>query len=123
MVGGELSTQEIPPWLQEQLSRFEQLQSTLQSVVTQKQQVEAELTEIKNALEELEKAPPDAAVYKQAGFILIKSDRGKLIEELKERRELAETRLNILSKQEERLKQNIQELQSKIREALSSRGG
>jgi prefoldin beta subunit len=83
--------------------------------------VEAELTEIKNALEELEKASPDATVYKQAGFILIKGDKEKLKKELEERKELAETRLNILSRQEERLKQNIQELQSKIKEALSSR--
>lgn len=115
-----MSTAEVPPWLQEQLARYEQLQATLQSVLVQKQQVEAELTEIKNALEELEGAPDGTEIFKQAGTILVRSNKEKLEQELKERKELAETRLNILSKQEERLRQNLQELQTKIREVLEA---
>jgi len=41
-----LSQQEIPPWLREQLARLEQLQQNLKSVQMQKQQVEAELSEV-----------------------------------------------------------------------------
>ncbi|HEU16113.1 MAG TPA: prefoldin subunit beta [Nitrososphaeria archaeon] len=111
---------EISPWLQEQLSKYEQLQATLQSVLMQKQQVDVELTEIKSALEELEKAPADAEVFKQAGLILVKADKEKLKAELLERKELAETRHNILEKQEERLRENLQDLQNKIREALTA---
>ena len=115
-----MSSGEIPPWLQEQIARYEQLQATLQSVVTQKQQVEAELNEIKTALEELERAPSDTEIFKQAGTILIRSNKEEVKKELEEKKELAETRLNILTKQEERLKQNLQEVQSKIKEALST---
>ncbi len=111
---------ELSPWLQEQLSKYEQLQATLQSVLVQKQQVELELAEIRNALDELEKAPADAEIYKQAGLILVRADREKLKAELLERKELAETRRNILEKQEERLKENLQDLQNKIREALAA---
>ena len=83
--------------------------------------MEAELNEIKSALEELEKAPPNVEIFKQAGTILIRSDKENIKKELEERKELAETRLNILTKQEERLKQNLQEVQNKIREALSAK--
>ncbi len=112
---------EVSPWLQEQLSKYEQLQATLQSILLQKQQVEVELAEIKGALEELEKAPADAEVYKQAGMILVRADREKLKAELMEKKELAETRQSVLAKQEERLRENLQEIQNKIREALAAR--
>ncbi len=111
---------EISPWLQEQLSKYEQLQATLQSILLQRQQVDVELNEIKSALEELEKAPADAEVFKQAGLILVKADKEKLKAELLERKELAETRSNILKKQEERVREDLQELQNKIREALAA---
>ncbi|MGC9116036.1 MAG: prefoldin subunit beta [Conexivisphaera sp.] len=112
---------EISPWLQDQLSKYEQLQASLQSILVQKQQVEVELAEVRAALEELEKAPADAEVFKQAGMILVRADRERLKAELIERKELAETRKNILEKQEERLKENLKDIQNKIREALAAK--
>jgi len=44
---------ELPPQLQEQLVRLQQLQQTLQSVSSQKQQLELELNETDKALAEL----------------------------------------------------------------------
>lgn len=108
----------IPPWLQEQLVRFEQLQQNLQAIVAQRQRVEAELMEVEKALEELKKAPQNAAVYKLAGTIMLKANRDELIKELEEKKELANTRIMVLKKQEERLKSNLQEIQNKINEAL-----
>ncbi len=108
----------IPPWLQEQLVRFEQLQQNLQAIIAQRQQVEAELMEVEKALEELKKAPQDVAVYKLAGTIMLKANRDDLIKELEEKKELANTRIMVLKKQEERLKSNLQEIQNKINEAL-----
>jgi prefoldin beta subunit len=49
-------SQEIPPWLREQLTRLDSLQQNLQSVTMQKQQVEAELADAEKTLEELVKA-------------------------------------------------------------------
>lgn len=111
---------EISPWLREQLQKYEELQATLQSILLQKQQVEVELADLKGALEELEKAPAEAEVFKQVGMILVKSDREKLLQELREKQELAQTRLNILAKQEERIRGNLQELQNKLNEVLSA---
>lgn len=108
----------VPPWLQEQLVRFEQLQQNLQAIIIQRQQVEAELMEVEKALEELRKAPEGVTVYKLAGTIMLKANRDDLIKELEEKKELANTRIMVLKKQEEKLKSNLQEIQNKINEAL-----
>lgn len=110
--------QQIPPWLQEQVARLQQLQQNLQSIAMQKQHLETEQLETERALEALKKANDNEAVYKVAGSILIKSTKTNLISELEEKKELANTRLTVLSKQETRLKENLKEAETKIREML-----
>lgn len=109
---------ELPPQVQEQLVRLQQMQQTLQAVVTQKQQLELELSEVERAIEELEKIEEKSPVYKTTGGILIRVNRSKLLDELKERKELLNTRITVLSKQEERAKNKVKELQVKLQERL-----
>ena len=111
---------ELPPQLQEQLVRLQQLQQTLQSVATQKQQVELELNETDKALAELEKSTDDTPVYKSVGSILVKSNKQTLLTELKERKELMTTRVTVLGKQEERTRERLKEVQEKIQERLKA---
>jgi prefoldin beta subunit len=109
---------ELPPQLQEQLVRLQQLQQTLQSVVAQKQQLELELNETDKALTELEKSTDETPVYKSVGSILVKSNRQTLLTELKERKELLTTRVTVLGKQEERTKARLKEVQENLQERL-----
>lgn len=113
-MGDELSREEVPPVLREHLIRFEQLQQNLQAVLIQKQQVELELAEIERALTELKKVSADDTVYKSAGSILVKANRDELLKELEEKKELDNTRIMVLTKQEARAKEGAKELQSKI---------
>jgi len=115
MTAGE---QQIPPWLQEQVGRLQQLQQNLQSIMLQKQHLESEHLETERALELLQKANDDDTVYKSAGSLLVKSNKTTLISELGEKKELANTRLTVLSKQEVRIKENLKEAETKIREML-----
>ena len=110
--------QQIPPWLQEQVGRLQQLQQNLQSIMGQKQHLEMEQLETERALEILKKADDNDAVYKNAGSILIKSTKPTLIAELEEKKELANTRITVLSKQETRVKENLKEAEIKIKEML-----
>jgi len=110
--------QQIPPWLQEQVGRLQQLQQSLQSIMGQKQHLEMEQLETERALEILNKAGDDDAVFKNAGSILIKSTKISLIAELEEKKELANTRITVLSKQETRVKENLKEAETKIKEIL-----
>jgi len=113
---------ELPPQVQEQLVRLQQLQQTLQAVVTQKQQLEIELTEADRAIAELEKLGDQTPVYKSVGSILVKYDRQLLVNELKERKELYNTRVTVLGRQEERTRERIKELQQKLQERLKPAG-
>ncbi len=109
----------LPPAVQERLLRLQQLQQTLQTVLTQKQQLELQLLEIDQALNELEKTSSNTVIYKSVGSLLIKSEKDKVIDELKERKELANVRISVLSKQEERLRSQVKELQTKLQKDLS----
>ena len=114
------SGQQMPPWLQEQITKMQQSQQNLQSILAQKQQVDMENTESERALEELQKASENDQVFKYAGSILIKSDKKTLIEELEEKKELSKTQITVLSKQEERIKTSLQEQEKKIQEMLKN---
>ena len=111
-------SQQIPPWLQEQVGRLQNLQQNLQAIIGQKQHFELEQLEIERALEALKKAGDNDVVFKSAGSILIKSTKTNLIIELEEKKELSNTRITVLSKQEARVKENLKEIEDKIKTML-----
>jgi len=116
-VSDEIS--KLPPHVQERLLRLQQLQQTLQSVLAQKQQVEIEQTEIEQTLNELQKAADDAVIYKAIGSVMVKAEKTNLMTELSERKELLNTRAAVLGKQEERLRSQLKEVQTKLQEDLT----
>ena len=114
------SDKQMPHWLQEQITKMQQSQQNLQSIMAQKQQVEMENIEADRALDELKKANNDDQVFKFAGSILIKSDSKTLIDELEEKKELSKTKTIVLTKQEERIKTSLQEQEKKIQGMLKN---
>lgn len=109
---------ELPPQVQEELLRLQQLQQTLQAVVAQKQQLELELAETDRALSELGKVTGENPVYKSVGSILVKADKEGLLAELSEKKELLNTRVTVLGRQEERTRERIKDIQQKLQEKL-----
>ena len=109
---------QLPPQVQERLLRLQQLQQTLQSVLAQKQQVDMEKTEVEQTVAELQKTADDAVVYKAAGSLLIKAEKAKITEELNEKKEMLDTRSAVLARQEERLRNQVKEAQTKLQEDL-----
>jgi prefoldin beta subunit len=109
----------LPPQIQERLLRLQQLQQTLQQILTQKQQLELELTEIEQALSEMEKVDDTAVIYKSVGSLLVKAEKAKVTTELNERKELLNTRVGVLGKQEERMRTQAKELQTKLQRDLN----
>ena len=110
---------QLPPQVQERLLRLQKLQQTLQSILVQKQQVEVEGTEIDQALDELQKLNEDAVVYKATGSLLVRSEKNRITVELTERKELLNTRTTVLGKQEERLRAQVKDVQSKLQQDLN----
>jgi prefoldin beta subunit len=109
----------LPPQVQERLLRLQQLQQALQTVLTQKQQLELELTETEQALSELEKTDENAIIYKSIGSLLVKAQKATVTTELNERKELLNTRITVLGKQEERIRSQAKDLQAKLQRDLS----
>jgi prefoldin beta subunit len=109
----------LPPQVQERLLRLQQLQQTLQSVMGQKQQVDAEQNEVEQTLAELQKTADEVVIYKAIGSLLVKAEKPKVTEELVERKELLTTRTTVLARQEERLRSQVKEVQTKLQEDLN----
>jgi prefoldin beta subunit len=109
----------LPPNVQERLLRLQQLQQTLQSILAQKQQVDMEKSEVDQTIAELQKTADDAVIYKAIGSLLVKAEKPKVNEDLVERKELLDTRSTVLARQEERIRSQIKESQTKLQEDLN----
>lgn len=76
------------------------------------------MAETDRALQELKKASLDDAIYKNAGSVLIKAKKEDVLKELEEKKELSNTRIMVLGKQEARVKENLKEVENKINEMI-----
>jgi len=111
----------IPPEVQQHLIKLQQLQAQLNNVLTEKNMLEQELREVNRALEVLKDVPEDGEVYRVSGHLLVRIKKSDAEKELNERKELLELRLKTLERQENLLRQQISELQSKISQMISKR--
>lgn len=118
-----MAEEEMSKQLQDQINRLQQMRIQLQMIMQQRQQVELRLKEIEEALEELDKTDAKTPIYKSIGAILIKTKgKSEVAKELKSNKESLELRKNTLEKQEGRTKEKLNELQSKVQNALSAVG-
>jgi len=113
----------LPPNVQERLLRLQQLQQTLQSILAQKQQVEMEKNEVEQTLAEMVKTADDAVLYKSIGSLLVKSDKAQISADLNERKDLLVTRSTVIAKQEERVRSQVKETQTKLQEEINPVAG
>jgi len=111
---------EMSPQLQDQITRLQQLRSQVQMIIQQRQQIELKLREVNEALEELEKIDEKTPLYKSIGSLLIKAKgKGEIQKQLKADKESFELRKSTLEKQEGRSREKLNELQSKVQNALN----
>jgi len=123
MVDGIIMSTQLPPNVQEKLSRLQQLQNTMQQLVAQKQRLELEMNESERALKTLEDVTPDSKVYKSSGAILVEKNKDDVVKELKDRREYLEMRSKVLEKQEKNTRERLTSLQESLQKELSPRPG
>lgn len=109
----------LPPNVQERLLRLQQLQQTLQSILAQKQQVEMEKSEVEQTITELKKTPDETIIYKAIGSLLVKSEKTKVAADLNERKDLLAARSTVIAKQEERVRSQVKETQTKLQEEIN----
>ncbi len=111
---------DLPPQIKNQLAQLQQIQQQAQAIAVQKNQVEINLKETDLALEELEKLDADAVVYRAIGDLLIKTEREKTKESLKEKKDTLDLRMQTLARQEERAQKRFQQLQEQLKQAIGT---
>ena len=87
----------------------------LQQILLQKQELQLQLTEIENAIEEIKKA--EGKIYKMVGNFLIEINKEEALKELEEKKELLDLRIKALSRQEEKIKNKLNEIKGKLTSA------
>jgi len=118
LINGEQMSGELPPQIQNQLAQLQQLQQQAQAVISQKSQIEVLIRETDAALKELDKSSDETIIYKSVGELLFRAEKPKLIEELKERKDMMDLRLKTMSKQEERIQSRFSQLQEQLKQSL-----
>ncbi len=110
---------QLPTDIQERLARLQQLQSTLQSLVIQKQRLDLEQRETERALKTLEGITSETKVYKSVGAILVERDKDEVVNELSERKEFLGMRTKVISKQENKTRDRLNNLQKRLQQELN----
>jgi prefoldin beta subunit len=113
----------IPPQVQNQLVRFQEMQEQYKAILVRKQQFEIESKEVDRALQESKALADDATIYKSVGVLLFKTDKTKIVTELTDKKEELELRLKTVEKQEQRLKAALEELRRTIMSQVSGAPG
>ena len=103
---------------QAKVNQLRLLQQNLQNVSTQKQQLQNQVIEIASALETLEGAQSS---FRIVGKIMIATSPQKLKQELQEQKSAVDMRLKAFTRQEEKLKENIEGMQKEVLDELQQK--
>ena len=96
---------------QEKISQLQLYEQSLQNILLQKQQFQAQANEIDSALKELEKSSKS---YKIVGNIMIATEKEELKKDLESKKSSSELRVKTLEKQETSIKDKVQSIQSEV---------
>ena len=103
---------------QESIGRLQMIEQQVQTMAMQKQQFQSQLFEVENALKELKTSK---TAYKIVGNIMVLSDKEKLEQDLKQKKEIADLRIENLDKEEKKLKEKAKKLQEELLSALKKK--
>jgi prefoldin beta subunit len=96
---------------QEKIKRMQLLEQNMQSMLTQRQQFQQQLSEVESAINE---AKDSKKTYKIIGGIMVSVDKDKLLKELEEKKEILSLRVKSLENQEDKLKEKAKKMQDEI---------
>ncbi|MEB3860581.1 MAG: prefoldin subunit beta [Desulfurococcales archaeon] len=115
--------EKVPPDVEAKYNKYVQLRETLNAVVQERLNVEGTIAEIDSIVEKLKDLPEDAELYRMFGYVLVKSSKEEVLNELNEKKEDLELRLKALKSQEDSLKRELERLGEELKRLLSGRTG
>ncbi len=106
--------EELPVETQHKLLRLQDLQERLKVITIRKSQYESELHEVQETIAELSNISDETPVYKSTGYVLVRVSRGKILNELNDKKDTLELHIKTLTRQESVARAQIQELQKDL---------
>ncbi len=103
----------------EKITQLQNLEQNINSLIAQKQQFQAQNLEVENALAQLKETNK---VFRIIGNIMVASSKDKAEKELQEKKEILELRLKTFDKQEEKLRNQANELQQEVMKEMKKDG-
>ena len=97
---------------QKKIKELQNYEQNLHNLLIQKQAFEIELVESENAYNEVSKSTED--IHRLVGNILIKTDKKKVQEELKKRKDLITLRIKSIETQESVISRQLEELKKDV---------
>lgn len=103
----------------EKITQLQNLEQNINSIIAQKQQFQAQNLEVDNALEQLKNTDK---VFRIIGNIMVASSKDNAKKELTEKKEILDLRLKTFDKQEEKLRNQANELQQEVMKEMKKDG-
>lgn|SRR3989344_647451 len=97
---------------QEKLKELQVHEQNMRNILMQKQAFEMELSETENALHEVSSTKD--TVYKLIGNILVKSDKNKIEDDLKKKKELLSLRIKSIQSQHTSIENQLDSLKKEV---------
>ena len=104
---------------EQKIEQIQLIEQNLQNILGQKQNFQSQLLEVENALEELKKSKDK--VYRIVGSIMVLSEKQDVEKYLNSKKEIVELRIKNLEKQEDKLKEKVNEFQQEILKELKNK--
>ncbi len=101
--------------MQEKINQIQVSEQSLNTLISQKQNFQAQLMEVESSLAEISKAKN---AYRIIGNIMIASDVETLKNDLASKKEIIDLRIKTIQKQEDKLKQKISDTQKEVMESM-----
>lgn len=107
---------EVPKEAEKDIVDLQVLEQSIQNVIFQKQNFQAQLIEVENALKEVEKTKEK--VYRLIGNVLVLCAKEDVKKDLNSRKEIIDLRIKSLENQEKKLKEDMRKKQKDIMKIL-----
>jgi prefoldin beta subunit len=95
----------------EEINELSRLEQSSHQLLSQRQVFQSQLVETESALNEVNKTEK---VYKIIGHIMVLSDKEKINEELKSKKDMLDIRIKSILNQEEKIKSKSNDLRKKV---------
>jgi len=96
----------------EKIIQLQMLEQNLQNIIMQKQNFQAQVSEISNALKEVKETKEK--VFKVIGSTMIAVEKNKVEKELDTKKEFLDLKIKSFEKQEKQFKEKFESLQTEV---------